>query len=88
MEKLTKQFIDPYKVKGVVSTNIIELELPLTIKIHPVVNISRVWLYRPQVKGQKVVPLQPVVIDDNKEYKVEKILNRRKVQEKDKFLVQ
>ena len=42
MEKLTKQFIDPYKVKGVVSTNIIELELPLTIKIHPVVNISRV----------------------------------------------
>jgi len=45
-------------------------------------------LYRPQVKGQKVVPLQPVVIDDNKEYKVEKILNRRKVQEKDKFLVQ
>ena len=87
MEKLTKQFIDPYKVKGVVSTNIIELELPLTIKIHPVVNISRVWLYRPQVKGQKVVPLQPVVIDDNKEYKVEKILNRRKVQEKDKFLV-
>ena len=41
-EKLMEQFVDPYKVKRIVSTNAIELELPNTIKIYPVVNISRV----------------------------------------------
>ena len=41
-EKLTECFVGPYKIKGIVSSNIIELELPKTIKIHPVVNISRV----------------------------------------------
>jgi len=79
MEKLTEQFISPYKVKRVVSTNAIELELPLTIKIYPVVNISRVQLYKPQIKGQSAVPLQSVVIDREKKYEVEKILNKRKV---------
>jgi len=43
---------------------------------------------KPQIEGQKVVPLQPVVIDRKEEYKVEKILNKRKVQGKDRFLVQ
>ena len=71
--------MDPYKVKRVVSTNTIKLRLPVTIKIHPVVNISRVQLYKLQVEGQKVVPLQLVVIDRKEEYKVEKILNKRKV---------
>ena len=88
MEKLTEQFMDLYKIKKIILTNTVKLELPLTIKIHLVVNISRVQLYRPQVKGQKVVPLQPVVIDEKKEYEIEKILNRKKVQEKNKFLVQ
>jgi len=74
-----EQFVDPYKVKRVVSTNAIELKLPSTIKIHPVVNISRVQLYKPQVEGQKVVTPQPVVIDGEEEYEVEKILNRRKI---------
>jgi len=42
LEKLTKCFVDPYKVKEIVSSNAIELELPKSIKIHPVVNVSRV----------------------------------------------
>ena len=41
-EKLTEHFVGPYQVKGIISTNAIELDLPSTIKIHPVVNISRV----------------------------------------------
>jgi len=39
-EKLTEWFVGPYKVKGIVSTNTIELELPSSIKTHPVVNVS------------------------------------------------
>jgi len=41
-EKLTEHFVGPYKVKGIISSNAIELELHKSIKIHPVVNVSRV----------------------------------------------
>jgi len=44
-EKLTEQFVGPYKVKRIVSANAIELEIPSTIKIHPVVNGSRIRKY-------------------------------------------
>jgi len=44
LEKLMKQFVNFYKVKRIISTNIIELELLSTIKIHPIVNISRVCM--------------------------------------------
>ena len=40
LEKLTKCFVRPYKVKGIISSNIIELELPKSVKIHLVVNVS------------------------------------------------
>jgi len=41
-EKLTECFVGPYKVKGIISSNAIELELPKSIRIHPIVNMSRV----------------------------------------------
>ena len=41
-EKLTEQFVGPYKIKAIISSNIVELELPTTVKIHPVVNVSRI----------------------------------------------
>jgi len=41
-EKLTERFISPYKIKKIVSSNIVELELPSTIKIYSVVNVSRI----------------------------------------------
>jgi len=42
MEKLTKRFVSPYKIKKIVSSNTVELELPSTVKIHLVVNVSRI----------------------------------------------
>jgi len=41
-EKLMERFVGPYKIKKIVSMNAVELELLATIKIHPVVNISRI----------------------------------------------
>jgi len=86
-EKLTKRFMGPYKVKRIVSSNAIELELPKSIKIHPVVNVSRVRLYKSQVEGQKKIPPKPVIIEEEEEFEVEKILNKRMVRGKKKFLV-
>jgi len=78
MEKLTERFVGPYKIKRVISTNAVELELPKTIKIHPVVNISRIRRYKEQVRGQKKQPTPPVIIEGEEEYEVEKVINKRK----------
>ena len=87
LEKLTKHFVGPYKVKGIISSNAIELELPKSIRIHPVVNVSRVQLYKPQVEGQKKIPPKLVIIEGEEKFEVEKILNKRTVRGKKKFLV-
>ena len=42
IEKLTERFVGSYKIKKIISTNAVELELLATIKIYPVVNVSRV----------------------------------------------
>ena len=86
-EKLTEHFVGPYKVKGIVSSNAIELELPKSIRIHPVVNISRVQLYKPQVEEQKKTPPKPVIIEGEEKFEIEKIINKRIVRGKEKFLV-
>jgi len=77
-KKLTERFIGPYKVKRVISTNVVELELPETIKIYPVVNVSQIRRYKEQVSGQKKQLALPVIIEGEEEYKVEKIINKRK----------
>jgi len=41
-EKLMERFVGPYKIKKIISTNAVELELPSIIKIHPIVNVSRI----------------------------------------------
>ena len=79
--------MDSYKVKGIISSNTIELELPKSIRIHPVVNVSRVWLYKPQVEGQKKTLPKPVIIEGEEKFEVEKILNKRIIRGKKKFLV-
>ena len=77
MEKLIECFVGPYKIKGIIFSNAIELELPKSIRIHPIVNVSRVQLYRPQVERQKKTPPKPVIIKGEEEFEVEKILNKR-----------
>jgi len=41
-KKLIECFVESYKVKEIVSSNAIELESPKSIKIHLVVNVSKV----------------------------------------------
>ena len=59
----------PYKVKGIISSNAIKLELFKSIKIHLVVNVSKVRLYKPQVEGQKKIPPKLVIIKEEEEFK-------------------
>jgi len=87
IEKLTERFVGPYKIKKIISMNMVELELPSTIRIHPVVNVSRIHRYIGQVEGQRREQPTPVIIEGEKEWEVEKILNKQQIQGKDKYLV-
>jgi len=86
-DKLTERFVGPYRVKGIVSSNAIELDLPSSVRIHPIVNVSRIHRYRDQVRGQKVMPPPPVEIQGEMEYEVERILSKRKRYGKVEYLV-
>jgi len=41
-KKLVDQYVGPYIIEEVISTNVIKLQLPTSIRIHLVVNISQV----------------------------------------------
>ena len=49
-KKLTEKFIGPYVVKKIVSKNAVELELPVSLRVYPVVNVRRLVKYREQVE--------------------------------------
>jgi len=76
-EKLTERYVGPYKIKKIVSSNTVELELPNTVKIHLVVNVSRIQKYVGQVKGQRKEQPTPVIIEGEEEWEIEKILNKQ-----------
>jgi len=86
-KKLTEKFIGPYVVKKIVSENTVELELPASLRIHPVVNVRRIVKYREQVEGQKKIPLPPIKVAGEKEYEVENFLDRQERRDKTKYLV-
>ena len=45
MKKLVEKFIGPYVVRKIVSENTVELELPASLRVHPVVNVRRLVKY-------------------------------------------
>jgi len=75
-EKLTERFIGPYRIKKIISLNIVELELPSTVKIHLIVNISRIQRYIGQVEGQKKEQPALVIVEGEEKWEVKRILNK------------
>jgi len=76
-EKFTERFVGLYKIKKIISSNAVELELPSTVKIHLVVNVSRIQKYVGQVEGQRKEQPALVEIEGEEEWEVERILNKR-----------
>jgi len=56
-ERLAKKLVDcyvgPYIIKKIVSANVVKLQLPVSMRIHPVINISQIVQYKKQVGEQK-----------------------------------
>ena len=86
-KKLVDQYIGPCIIDEVVSTNMVKLQLPTSMRIHLVVNISQVVQYREQVGEQKKVELKLVEVEGVKGWEVENILNKKKERGVMKYLV-
>jgi len=39
-KKLVDRYVGPYTIDEVISTNVVKLWLPMSMRIHPVVNVS------------------------------------------------
>ena len=87
VKKLIEQYVGPYMIEKMMSKNVVKLKLPASMKIHLVVNISRVVRHRELAKGQRVKEPKPVEVDEVEEWEVEKILNKRKVRGVMEYLV-
>jgi len=74
-------------IKKIISENAVELELLMLLRIHLVVNVREIVKYWEQVEGQKKIPLSSIKVASEKEYKVEKILDRQERRGKLKYLV-
>jgi len=66
-EKLMERFVGPYRIKKIILLNAVELELPSTVKIHLVVNVSRIRRYIGQVEGQRKEQPALVIIKGEEE---------------------
>ena len=86
-KKLTERYVGPYVIEEVVSSNVVKLRLPNSMRIHLVVNVSRIVRYKEQVKGQKKEEGKPVEVEGVEEWKVEKVLNKKKIRGVEKYLI-
>jgi hypothetical protein len=83
--KLAPKRLGPYTIKRVVSPVAYELELPNTLRIHPVFHIEKLERVKESASfAAHRTPIAPSTPpdaeeDDQKEYEVEKILDRRVV---------
>ena len=86
-KKLTEKFVGLYTIKEVISSNAVKLQLSSLMRIHLVVNISRIVRYKEQIKGQKKEEGKPVEVKGVEEWEVEKILNKKKMKRVEKYLI-
>jgi len=66
-KKLMERYVRLYVIEEVMSKNVVKLKLPASMRIHLVVNMSRIIRYRELGKGQKVEKPKPVKVDGAEE---------------------
>ena len=75
-KKLDWKRLSPYKVTECLGLQAYRLELPESMKIHPVFHVSLLEPYKPStIPGRTRPPPPPVVLDDELEWEVEEILD-------------
>jgi len=87
VKNLIELYVGSYMVEKIVSKNAVKLKLLAFMSIYSVVKVSRIVKYRKPVKEQRVEKPKTVEVNGVEEWKVEKILKKRKVRGIMKYLV-
>ena len=66
------RFVGPFRVLHAVGANAFELELPMTMKVHPVFNVSLLRRYHGVYS-----PPGPIIVEGKLEYEVERIIRHQ-----------
>ena len=81
-KKLQNKFLGPFKIIAKISAVAYKLELPSTMKIHPVFHVSLLKRYTPNnddlFPDRQVIPPTPILVNDTEEFEVEDIISDRK----------
>ena len=79
--KLTPKYIGPFPVVQVISQVAYKLDLPREYsKLHPVFHMSLLkrFVTNPEeYQGRTVIPPPPIIIDQEEEFKIKQILNKK-----------
>ena len=88
-KKLEDKRYGPFTITKVIGPNAYKLQLPSTMKIHPVFNTVRLRPFIPDTIPGRVVDTRPppVIIDDEPEYNIEYLKNSRIYRGKLQYLV-
>ena len=87
--KLSPKFIGPYTIIEKISTTAYKLDLPNTLRIHPVFHISLLKSYHESTDFNRTTPPPPIFIPETQqeEYEVEVILDKKLIRDKPQYLV-
>ena len=79
----------PYKIVQVISPTAYKLDLPATMRIHPMFHVSLLKPYQASNEFLRPIPPPAITLSDfeHKEYKVKTILNKRVLRNKPQYLV-
>ena len=87
--KLNARYAGPFEIVEKLSPVTFRLKWPPRMtKVHPVFHASKLIPYHDsEIPGQKAAPPEPVLIDGNEEYEVEKILDSRRYRRQLQYFV-
>ena len=89
--KLSPKWIGPFKILRQKQRNAFELELPQSIKVHPVFHTNLLKPYQPnddvEFPDRYLDPPAPLIIDDQEEFEAEEIIDARTYYGKKQYLV-
>lgn len=89
--KLQPRYCGPFRVSKVISDVAYKLDLPPSMRVHPVFHVSVLKRYmdpKGQFPQRHVEPPLPLLINDALEYEVEQVLDKRVIRTRGKPIVQ
>lgn len=76
--KLDYKRLGPFKIISKIGSRSYKLELPSTMRIHPIFHVNLLEPYQVDtIPGRQPQPVPPIIVDEHQEYEVEDIVDSR-----------